>query len=239
MHLQEERMEAKSIAAAAAFVLVTFAGAPAHAQRVSPEEPTLAEFEERYAEAPANAGAVAPHRAPAREFEVEGDVPSRLPRIGVMILVAGAVVTGAGLAFFEAGCALVGGRTSWGYADQGCSLAGLGIATLGVLALAPLSVAATGWLMDGNGGYGWTLLGTVIGGLLGQVLAYAISTTGAIEGQVVPMLALPALGAVFAYELSSDPSRAQVVKEVGGGIDWRTSLGPIDGGGMASVTASF
>jgi hypothetical protein len=67
-----------------------------------------------------------------------------------------------------------------------------------------------GHALGGSGGYGWTMLGTVIGGLVSGGIMFA-SSIGAIDenfGEGTTVLALlplllPVIGGVLGYELSS------------------------------------
>ncbi len=151
-----------------------------------------------------------------------------------------AVAVGAGFGLFEAGCALGGGRDPTGLdSEDGCGMLGMMFSAVGVGVLTPLSVLATGWLVDGNGSAMWTAIGTVIGAALGQIGAFAMSTRGLAEEQVIPMLIGPVLGAVISYELWSDPSRAEVERELDGGMEWHTSVAPREGGATVGVGGAF
>lgn len=76
-------------------------------------------------------------------------------------------------------------------------VAGLGF--LGVTVGATLGVYAGGSLMDGEGRLGMTLVGAVLGALTGALLAVPAAFV-VDEGWIVPVLALPVVGAIIAYE---------------------------------------
>jgi hypothetical protein len=185
-------------------------------------------------------GVQAPLTMPGHEFETTTPFSARLPRLGVMTLAGSAAAVGGGFALFEVGCAIGGGRDPSGFGDDmACGLWGMILGAVGVGVLTPLSVLATGWLMDGNGSAMWTAIGTVIGAAAGQIVAFALSTQGVAEAQVIPMMLGPVLGAVTSYELRSDPSREEVEQKLDGGIEWHTSLGPTEGGASIGVSGRF
>jgi hypothetical protein len=179
-------------------------------------------------------------RFPGRELETTTPFRARLPRLGVLTLAGGAAAVGGGFALFEIGCAIGGGRDPSGLGDEdGCGLVGMILGAVGVGVLTPLSVLATGWLMDGNGSAMWAGIGTIIGAAVGQIAAFALSTQGVAEAQVIPMMLGPVLGAVLSYEISSDASREEVKRELDGGIEWHTSIGPTRGGAAVGVSGRF
>lgn len=85
--------------------------------------------------------------------------------------------------------------------------AGFGTAT--VLGTVPAGVTIAGYLMRGNGGYGWSLLGTAVGLVAGWAIAFVGAALDLDSG---PRLAftltsttlLSVTGGIVGYELSSD-----------------------------------
>jgi len=157
--------------------------------------------------------------------------------------VGGATMVAASFGMYEVGCALGGGRTESGSTTggTGCFATGIPIAIVSALSLTPLSVWLTGKAMDGNGGYGWTLMGTGIGTVAGTLGGLAMVASGANQDEVlIPMMIGPVLGAVIVYELSSDASRSAVEDaERRAQASFNASLAPTDGGGMVSVYGTF
>ncbi len=136
----------------------------------------------------------------------------RVARIGVE------VVLGTGLGAI--------GELSGGYVGFNVDVlsgheAGPGLA-IGTLLGATLGVAPGVWLggrtLGGDGSWGWSLIGGALGSGLGAaVLAIKNSTA-----TLIIALALPVLGSITGYELSSNPKRAP---ESSGGLTVMPSIG--------------
>jgi len=193
--------------------------------------------------AAAPAGVADSRRRPGRAIEVDDEDTSRLPRISVMTLAGGATMVAAGFGMYEVGCALGGGRTDSGSSTGGtaCFATGIPVAIVSALSLTPLSVWLSGKAMDGNGGYGWTLLGTGAGTVAGTLGGLFAAVSGATQDEaLIPMMIGPVLGAVIAYELSSDASRSAVEEaERRAQSSFSASVAPTDGGGMVAVFGTF
>jgi hypothetical protein len=172
-------------------------------------------------------------RVPAVPLVVDQE-RSRIPRITLLTLVAGVTMVGSGFGMFELGCAFSGGRIS-----VSCYAVGYSLAAVSALSLTPLSVWLTGKLTDGNGSYGWTLLGTAIGmaaGAAGALAVFASNAPG--DTALIPLMIGPLLGSVFLYELSSDASR-EAVAEAEQSVRFGASVAPTDEGGMVNVVGTF
>jgi hypothetical protein len=111
---------------------------------------------------------------------------------------------------------------------------------IGTLALTTLSVFATGSLMDGQGGFFWTLLGTATGMAVGSLIA------GPLQSEVDSPLFWPLMmggfavaGATLFYELSSssradaERARDRELPQIVG------SVAPTDGGALLMVGGSL
>jgi hypothetical protein len=109
-------------------------------------------------------------------------------------------VFGAGAIGFAAGTAILGGCFSVTCSFFTAVGAGVG-AAVGIA----LGAWGTGQLNDGNGGFGWVVLGELAGTSAGVGLLIA----NQLQSPAVVLLAsvFPILGAATAYELSSDDSR--------------------------------
>jgi hypothetical protein len=117
-------------------------------------------------------------------------------------LSVGAVAMGS---FAVSGCLLADGPEQ----SFGCLVGGSMAAFVGGPAV-DAAILGIGHALGGSGGYGWTMLGTVIGGLVSGGIMFSASI-GAVnedfdEGTTVlallPLL-LPVIGGVLGYELSS------------------------------------
>jgi hypothetical protein len=174
-------------------------------------------------------------RTPGRPIDDEGH--SRFPRIMMLGLAGGATMAAAGFGMFELGCATQGG----GKEDSSCYAVGWPLGIASALSLTPLSVWLTGKLMDGNGGYGWTLLGTGIGTAAGALGALGMVASGVIgDATFVPLMIGPVLGSILLYELSSDASQSAVEEaERRARASFTATLAPTDGGGMVGVAGTF
>ncbi len=166
----------------------------------------------------------------------EPETGSRIPRIMTLALAGGATMVGSSFGMYEVGCATQGGHGS-----PGCMAVGLPMGIAASLSLTPLSVFLAGKLMDGNGGYGWTLLGTAAGtaaGFLGALALLAVGQFGDVS--YVPLMIGPTLGAIIAYELSSDTSRSAVeAAERAVHATITPTVAPMNGGGMVGLAGTF
>lgn len=90
--------------------------------------------------------------------------------------------------------------------NLGPLMAGVGIGWFGGV---PLGVTLAGNARGGNGGYGWSLLGTLGGSMAAGLVGYAINPDPADGGNAVGYLGLlgGVVGAVVGYELSNTADR--------------------------------
>lgn len=141
--------------------------------------------------------------------------------------------------------ALGGGLIGYGIGSSsrdpwvGMVLLGGAAATFGL----PLGVLLVGHARGGNGGYGWSLLGTLAGNLLANliILGVASDCSGDCAGSVVAAsalgLLLPAAGAVVGYELSNDQNSLSAPP--GARVRLAPTLQLGQGGGLVGVGATF
>jgi len=144
------------------------------------------------------------------------------------------------------GFALGGGLI--GYAiDRGSSSSfGVSMVLLGGTAMTfgfPLGVLLVGHARGGNGGYGWSLLGTFGGFLVAGLVTAAIvgecsgDCAGGVAATSVLSLLLPTAGAVIAYELSNDQNGLPA--PTGSRVRLAPTLQFGQGGALAGVGATF
>jgi hypothetical protein len=162
------------------------------------------------------------------------------PSPGTRWLLEGLGGLGVGIGFALGG-ALIGYGASSSSRDPwtGAALSG-GIALiLGI----PFGVTIVGHARGGNGGYGWSLLGSFAGLLALSAVTWGIASEcsgdcagGAVAASALTLL-LPTAGAVIAYELSNDQNS---LPEPSGA---RVRLAPVlqfgQGGALAGVGATF
>jgi hypothetical protein len=137
-----------------------------------------------------------PHAAPR---------PTERPSVGLRVLAELSIGTVAMGSLAVSGCLLGSGPEQ----PFGCLVG----ASLGAFVAGPAVDAAIlgiGHSLGGSGGYGWTMLGTVIGGLVSGGIMFASSIAAIDEnfGEGTTVLALlplllPVIGGVLGYELSS------------------------------------
>ncbi len=106
-------------------------------------------------------------------------------------------------------------------------LIGLGLGT-------PAGIALAGRALDGNGGFGWTLLGTSIGFLVAGGLVSSVDDSD--SGAALALV--PVLGGILAYELSSDTS-ARYTEQHAVAANLQASIGPTRGGAAVSLSGAF
>ncbi|MCC7534613.1 MAG: hypothetical protein IT379_00285, partial [Deltaproteobacteria bacterium] len=147
--------------------------------------------------------------------DVETAPARRVLRVPVGLLAAGATLTLTVVGGTVAACGSGDGdSSSVDGSDEGvptCPLV-MGPTTyaLGIAGIAPL-VYGLGTLLDGDGGLGWTYLGTGIGAAVGALASFGILASDSDDSAVLfalAALAPPVIGAVIAYEASSHESRA-------------------------------
>jgi hypothetical protein len=137
----------------------------------------------------------------------------RLPAVrylleGVAGLGLGALfVLGGALAGFGVAAAVDPGDSS----ALATSVGALG--TLGGVFGVPLGATLVGNARGGNGGFGWSLLGTLAGASVGSLVAVGLrsgesSTAGTDALSAVVFMLLTAAGGTVGYELSNDQNRA-------------------------------
>jgi hypothetical protein len=145
-----------------------------------------------------------------REFETE-QPPGENFTVGrgALELLGGAVV-GSGVAVVA--MLLTSIAIDPGCSSESCILTLFIVGPTAALFAIPLGVYGVGRLMNGQGGYGATLLGTVVGTGLGITAAVALKEGTA---AVVAVIAGPLLGAVVGYELSHAYSQRGVSPTIG------------------------
>jgi len=158
---------------------------------------------------------------PARAGEQEPAVPGvRALRIGTEVLGGWAGLLGLGYAGWRVGYAADGEENSFPF-----RYGAVGGAFAGALLGAPLGVWGAGHAVDGNGHLLWTALGSTAG----MAGAWLFTMAGA-DLESTPVLAaltsLPVAGAIIAFELSSDPSRARAAERDGPDRDAGLHLAP-------------
>jgi len=117
----------------------------------------------------------------------------------------------------------------------GCSDVGIGVAVTAALLGLPTGVWLAGNAVDGNGGWGWTLIGSLAGWVFaGGILAAGAGSDSAIPAVIAGMF--PVAGAVVGYELSSDPSAEAAERRA---ARFTASFAPMPGGATLSVSGSL
>ncbi len=167
---------------------------------------------------------------PATTFEsqrptyTDSAEPSRLPRIAVEAL------AGLGGSFFGA---LLGLLIADQLCSSGCDEDIVVGAAVGLLLGLPVGVWTGGIAMDGNGGLGWAIAGSMIGWVGTGVLVSLADDSGDDTGWLTALgVAMPIGGAILGFELSSDASatRARSI---------RASISPRGQGAVLGLTATF
>ncbi len=180
--------------------------------------------------APAARNALA---APGARLDEEPATGARALRISVELALGTAGLFGGGLAGLEIGaaaCDETASDTEW-FPCLGAAVVGGGI---GALTVTPLAIWLGGSALDGNGGLGWTFLGTSAG-----FLAWT-GFVAAAQGEDVAWLGLllPLAGGVLGFELSSDSS-ASAADAARERTHVSASLAPRPGGALVAVSGDF
>jgi hypothetical protein len=111
----------------------------------------------------------------------------------------------------------------------------LGLGAVGLTGGTALGVKVGGALMGGEGQFAPTLLGSLIGTVVGAFVAIPFGI--AIEGAwIVPLLALPVTGAIIGYELSQ-PAASQSPAATGAPVSWAPVLRVRPSGGLVAGLA--
>jgi hypothetical protein len=100
-------------------------------------------------------------------------------------------------------------------------------------------VLVTGSAMKGNGSFSYTVLGGLAGGTMSFYLLNAINRAkpgSSVAPELVASIALPVLGSVLGYELSSDTSARPAERA---GLRLRVGFVPEDGGGFVGAFGQF
>ncbi len=122
--------------------------------------------------------------------------------------------------------------------NLGPLVAGVGIGWFGGV---PLGVTLAGNARGGNGGYGWSLLGTLGGTMAAGLLGYAINPEPTDSGSAVGYLGLlgGVVGAVVGYELSNtaDSPRPRPVRSAAVRLTPNASASPQ--GAVVGVAGTF
>jgi hypothetical protein len=114
-------------------------------------------------------------------------------------------------------------------------LVALGLGAAGLSGGTALGVKVGGALMGGEGQFAPTLLGSLIGTVVGAFVAIPFGI--AIEGAwVVPLLALPVTGAIIGYELSQ-PAASERTASPGAPVGWVPVLHVRPSGGLVAGLA--
>jgi hypothetical protein len=92
--------------------------------------------------------------------------------------------------------------------DSGGLWAGFGLALGGLFLGTAFTITQVGYWMDGQGRFGLTLLGVVMGSLTGVLVGVAVAA-GAGAAGAIPMLLGPAVGGAIAYEISDSSARSE------------------------------
>ena len=186
-----------------------------------------------YASTPDAPAAPSALGAPGAPLEDRPTMGSRAGRISAELALGAAGMLGGGLAGFAIGSATCNASASdsdW-FPCLGPMVVGGGI---GAMAGTPLAIWLGGTALDGNGGLGWTLLGSSAGFLAwGAIAAAAEGDMGAWLG-----LALPLAGGVLGFELTSDPS-ARAADAARARTRLAAALAPRPGGATLSLSGDF
>jgi len=171
--------------------------------------------------------------SPGASLEDRPSSGSRALRISAELALGAAGMFGgglAGLAIGAAACDTNASDTEW-FPCLGPMVVGGGI---GAMTGTPLAIWLGGTALDGNGGVGWTLLGSTAGFLAwAAVAAAAEGEAGAWVG-----LALPLIGSVLGFELTSDAS-ASAAETARTRTHVSASLAPRRGGATLSLSGDF
>ena len=137
--------------------------------------------------------------------------PSASARVGYEILGGFAGLLGGSIAVVAAGCPLSPQECPFDRGDSGDYV--LFAAAAAVLAL-PGGVTVAGHLAGGDGGFGWSMLGTTAGLAVGipsaaLVLSVRRSGTAGAIGAGALLTLLPIAGAILGYELSTTARRSR------------------------------
>lgn len=161
------------------------------------------------AQAPVGDGAAGRGVGPASE----SPPPRRVLRIPANLVVGGGLLTATVWGLTAATCGESSGDVPI------CPIFMVPITYLvGSAALAPL-VYGLGTLMDGDGGLGWTYLGTGIGTAAGALLVIGMAVAELDDSALLFAIAgllPPVVGTIIGYEASSTESRAFTERRTGG-----------------------
>ena len=140
-----------------------------------------------------------------REARPQPAAPGTSARVGFEILGSFAGLLGGSIAVVAAGCTLSPQECPFDRGDSGDYV--LFAAAAAVLAL-PGGVTIAGHLAGGDGGFGWSMLGTTAGLAVGipsaaLVLSVRRSGTAGAIGAGLLVTVLPIAGAILGYELST------------------------------------
>lgn len=173
-----------------------------------------------------------------REYEPAESPGSEFSASRAILEVLGGGAVGAGMAVVGG---IFGGLAfSGACAGEGCLgvivISGIVGATFGV----PLGVYGAGRLLDGQGSYWASFLGTVAGASVGTMVALAGQGEAA---QVVGLTFGPLLGAILGYEFSHASKRSApepLPRQSGTGFEFHPAIGVTPGGGLfGSLSGRF
>lgn len=186
-----------------------------------------------YASTPGAPAAPSALAAPGAPLEDRATSGSRVGRISAELALGAAGMFGGGLAGFAIGAAACDSSATdaeWFPCLGPMAIGG----AIGAVAGTPLAIWLGGTALDGNGGFGWTLLGSSAGFLAwAAVAAAAEGDMGAWLG-----LALPLVGGVLGFELTSDSS-ARAANAARERTHLSAGLAPRRGGATVSLTGNF
>jgi hypothetical protein len=116
-----------------------------------------------------------------------------------------------------------------------CIWTGLAGLAIGAVLVTPATALLVGHFMGGRGHYGWTLLGSFGGAVVGSTLTFALaSATGGASWSPAALYLCATAGTILTYELSSHaactsdrPSaqRVQLLPVAGRALGGETTLG--------------
>jgi len=169
---------------------------------------------------------------------IRDEPPSDGRRVGRMFLEAGLGLVG--MTVGAIGGALLGlapctggGSSSSGGLGGECIATIAGGMVLGAGFGTPAGITLAGMALDGNGGYGWTLLGTSAGFLLAGAMAGSLDD----GDDTYALVVLPLIGGIAGYELSSDTSASYAERHAR--PQMQASVAPTRGGAAVSVSGVF
>jgi hypothetical protein len=112
----------------------------------------------------------------------------------------------------------------------------VGLSFVGVTFGSALGVYGGGSLLGGEGRFGMTLIGALLGALAGGILAVPAALV-VDSGWIVPVLALPVVGAIITYESTHEREQERKAAVAGTRIEMVPVLSVRPSGGLVAGLA--